>query len=455
MRLKTRLNGETFRFRDIKDVLAKANEPKSCDRFQGIAASSMSERVAAKIVLAELTVRDLTENPTIPYEKDEVTRVNIDGLNRSAYEAKKDMTLGQLREWILDYRTTCDDLIRSSRAFTGEVAAGVAKLMSSMDLVCGAAKIHHVTRCNTAIGQPGVLCFRNQPNSPTDDPQEVLLQMMEGLSYGSGDACIGINPVENNVESTRRVAEAVYDFICKKEVPTQLVVLSHMRTQLDALRKGVPLSMVFQSIAGTQAANEAFGVDLSLCREAQEAARELAVSSGPNQLYFETGQGSEASIATDGGVDEMTLEARTYGFARYFRPFMVNNVSGFIGPETLFDGKEMIRASLEDHFMGKLMGLPMGVAPCYTNHTTITQDDQEIATMLLNLAGANYYIGISGADDIMLSYQDTSYHDNATLRELTGRLPAPEFHKWLMKNEIVDASGKLTPRAGDASIFFD
>lgn len=453
MKLKTTLNGKTYQFKDIKDVLAKANEPKSCDRYQGIAAETMSERVAAKIVLSEMTVQDLTENPTVPYEKDEVTRVNIDGLNRSAYESKKHMTIGQLREWILDHKTTCDDLVRSSRAFTGEVTAGVAKLMSTMDLVYGAAKIHHVTRCNTAIGQPGVLAFRNQPNSPTDDPQEVLIQMMEGLSYGSGDACIGINPVENNVESTRRIAEAVYDFLCKKEVPTQLVVLSHMRTQMEALRKGVPLSMVFQSIAGTEDGNQAFGVDKALCEEAGELAREFAVSSGPNQLYFETGQGSEASIGADCGVDEMTLEARTYGFGRYFRPFMVNNVSGFIGPETLFDGKEMIRASLEDHFMGKLMGLPMGVAPCYTNHTSITQDDQEIATMLLNLAGANYYIGISGADDIMLSYQDTSYHDNATLREMTGRLPAPEFHKWLMKYEIVDEKGRLLPHAGDASIF--
>lgn len=454
MKLKTTLNGVSYQFKGVADVLAKANEPKSSDRFQKIAAESMSERVAAKIVLSELTVQDLTENPTVPYEKDEVTRVNIDGLNRKAYEKIKGMTIGELRDWVLDHRTSCDDIVRNGRALTGEVAAGVAKLMSTMDLVYGASKIHHVTRCNTAIGQPGVLCFRAQPNSPTDDPQEVLLQTMEGLSYGSGDACIGINPVENNVESTRRVAEAVYDFLCKKEVPTQLVVLSHMRTQMDALKKGVPLSMVFQSVAGTEAANQAFGVDKALCLEAQELARTYAVSTGPNQLYFETGQGSEVSIGTDEGVDEMTLEARTYGFARFFRPFMVNNVSGFIGPETLYDGKEMIRASLEDHFMGKLMGLPMGVAPCYTNHTIITQDDQEMATMLLDLAGANYYIGISGADDIMLSYQDTSYHDNATLRELTGRLPAPEFHKWLMKWGIVDERGRLTPRAGDASIFF-
>lgn len=449
MKLKTTLNGQTFAFRDIRDVLAKANEPKAADRLQGVAAETVTERVAAKIVLSELTVGELTENPTVPYEKDEVTRVNLDGLNQRF----KGMTIGELREWILDHKTTGDDLVRSCRAFTGEVAAAVAKLMSAMDLVYGASKIHHITRCNTTIGQPGVLAFRNQPNSPTDDPEEILIQMMEGVSYGCGDACMGINPVENNVESTRRIADAVYSFICRNDIPTQLVVLSHMTTQMDAIRKGAPLSMIFQSIAGTEAANNDFGVSRQLCTEAYELACQHALSTGPNLLYFETGQGSEVSIGADCGVDEMTLEARTYGFGRFFRPFMVNNVSGFIGPETLYDGKEMIRASLEDHFMGKLMGLPMGMAPCYTNHTSITQDEQEMATMLLNAAGANYYIGVPVNDDIMLSYQDTSYHDNATLRELSGRLPAPEFHQWMMKRGLIDEKGVLTELAGDASIF--
>lgn len=453
MKLKTTLNGQTFAFRDIRDVLAKANEPKAADRLQGVAAETVTERVAAKIVLSELTVGELTENPTVPYEKDEVTRVNLDGLNQPTYQRFKGMTIGELREWILDHKTTGDDLVRSCRAFTGEVAAAVAKLMSAMDLVYGASKIHHITRCNTTIGQPGVLAFRNQPNSPTDDPEEILIQMMDGVSYGCGDACMGINPVENNVESTRRIADAVYSFICRNDIPTQLVVLSHMTTQMDAIRKGAPLSMIFQSIAGTEAANNDFGVSRQLCTEAYELACQHALSTGPNLLYFETGQGSEVSIGADCGVDEMTLEARTYGFGRFFRPFMVNNVSGFIGPETLYDGKEMIRASLEDHFMGKLMGLPMGMAPCYTNHTSITQDEQEMATMLLNAAGANYYIGVPVNDDIMLSYQDTSYHDNATLRELSGRLPAPEFHQWMMKRGLIDEKGVLTELAGDASIF--
>lgn len=453
MKLKTTLNGKTFEFRDIKDVLAKANEPKSGDRFQGIAAETATERVAAKIVLAELTVGDLTENPTIPYDKDEVTRVNIDGLSRPAYEAKKNMTIGALREWILDHKTTSEELCRASGAFTGEVVAGVAKLMSAMDLVYGARKIVRVTTCNTTIGLPGTLSYRCQANSSTDDPEAIVLGLMEGVSYGCGDACLGINPVEDSVESTRRIADAVYGFMHKNDIPTQVTVLSHMTTQMQALQKGAPLSMVFQSIAGTQAANENFGVDRKLVAEAFEIARQYSLSTGPNLLYFETGQGSEVSINADCGVDEMTLEARTYGFGRYFHPFMVNNVSGFIGPETLYDGKEMIRANLEDHFMGKLIGLPMGMAPCYTNHTSITQDDQEMGSMLLALAGSNYYMGLPVSDDIMLSYQDTSFHDDATLRELTHRKPAREFHKWMMARGLMDERGVLTARAGDASIF--
>ena len=453
MKLKTTLNGKTFQFRDVKDVMAKANEPKSADRFQKIAAETATERVAAKIVLSELTVGDLVENPTVPYEKDEVTRVNNDAINRRAYEAKKNMTIGELREWILDHKTTSDDLRRNTWAINGEVAAAVAKIMSAMDLVYGAKKIVHPTTCNTTIGIPGTLSYRCQTNSVTDDPQTILLGIMEGISYGSGDACLGINPVEDNVNSTRRIAEALYGFMVKNEIPTQITVLSHITTQMESVRQGVPLSMFFQSIAGTGAACDNFGVNKALLEEAYALARQSCLGTGPNLLYFETGQGSEVSINADEGVDEMTLEARTYGFARGFNPFMVNNVSGFIGPETIYDGKEMIRANLEDHFMGKLMGLPMGMAPCYTNHTSITQDDQEIATTLLNAAGANYYMGVPVGDDVMLAYQDTSFHDDATLRELSGRKPAPEFHKWAVKKGIMDEQGKLTEMAGDASIF--
>lgn len=453
MKLKTKLNGETFQFRNINDVLAKANEPKSGDRLQGIAASNETERVAAKIVLANLTIEDLVENPTIPYEEDEVTRVNYDGLNQPVYKKMKSMSIGELREWILDYHTTGDDLTRASRAFTGEVVAAVAKIMGSMDLVYGASKINRITRCNTEIGQPGTLSYRCQANSTTDNPETILLGVMEGISYGSGDACLGINPVEDNVDSTRRIADALYEFVCKNDIPTQITVLSHITTQIDAIKKGAPLSMIFQSIAGNQLTNDNFGVNKALLHEGYKAAYENGISSGPNLLYFETGQGSEVSVGCDCGVDEMTLEARTYGFARYFNPFMVNNVSGFIGPETIFDGKEMIRANLEDHFMGKLIGLPMGMAPCFTNHTSITMDDQQMATMLLAMAGANYYMGVPVGDDVMLAYQDTSYHDDAALRDMTNRKPAPEFHQWMIKKGLMDENGRLTDLAGDGSIF--
>ena len=453
MKLKTVLNGQTYQFKDILDVLAKANEPKSGDRLLGIAAETMTERIAAKIVLANLTVKDLTENPSIPYEKDEITRINIDGLNKRLYEKFSNVTIGELRNWVLEHKTTGKDIQRATWGFTAEVIASVAKIMSSMDLVYGASKIHKVTTCNTTIGQPGTISYRCQTNSTTDDPETIVLGLMEGVSYGSGDACLGINPVEDNVESTTRIADKVYEFMSKNEIPTQIVVLSHITTQMEAMRKGAPLSMLFQSIAGSQEGNDNFGVNKALLEEAYQLARECALATGPNLLYFETGQGSEVSIGADCGVDEMTLEARCYAFGRSFNPFMVNNVSGFIGPETIYDGKEMIRANLEDHFMGKLSGLPMGMAPCYTNHTSITQDDQEIATMLLNLAGANYYMGVPLGDDVMLSYQDTSFHDDATLRELAHKKPAPEFHRWMMDRGLMDENGILTERAGDGSIF--
>lgn len=453
MKLKTTLNGQTFAFKDIKDVLAKSNEPKSGDRFQGIAAQSMTERVAAKIVLSELTVGDLTENPTVPYETDEVTRVNIDSLNRPMYERFKNMTLGELREWLLDHKHSGEELGRAGRAFTGEVAAGVAKLMSTMDLAYASGKISRPTQCVTQIGLPGTLSFRLQANSSTDNVSDILLGVMEGLSYGSGDACLGINPVNDDAEGTRRIADGLWDLITKNNIPTQITVLSHITTQMEAVRRGAPLSMIFQSVAGTQLANDNFGVTRSLLEEAHCLAREKCTGTGPNVIYLETGQGSEVSIEADCGVDEMTLEARTYGFARFFEPFMVNNVTGFIGPETIYDSRELIRAAMEDHFMGKLLGLPMGMAPCFTSHTSITQDDQQICTMLLALCGANYFMGLPCGDDVMLSYQDTSFHDDATLREMTHRLPAPEFHKWMMKFDLMDENGILTPRAGDPSIF--
>ena len=453
MKLTTSLNGVTYRFRGVTDVLAKANEPKAGDRLTGIAAETATERLAAKVVLSELTVGDLTENPTVPFEDDEVTRINWEGLNQPGYRSMKNMTIGELREWVLDHRTTPDILRRSGRNFTGEVAAAVAKIMTSMDLVYGASKIHYTTHCNTEIGQKGSISFRAQTNSTTDDPETIVLGLAEAVSFGCGDACLGINPVGDDAANTKLIAEAVFDFMVRNEIPTQVVVLSHITTQMEAVRRGAPLSMIFQSIAGTQAANEDFGVNRELIDEAYELIRQHGQCQGSNLLYFETGQGSEVSIGRDHGVDEMTLEARTYGYGRFFRPFMVNNVSGFIGPETIYDGKEMIRANLEDHFMGKFLGLPMGMAPCWTNHTSIPMDDQQQATMLLALAGATYYMGVPVADDVMLAYQDTSFHDDATLRELLGRTAAPEFHRWMVSRGLCDENGVLTERAGDGSMF--
>jgi ethanolamine ammonia-lyase large subunit len=453
MKLKTTLNGHTYEFKNIIDVMSKSNEPKSADRYQGMQAESVTERIAAKIVLSHLTVADLTENPTIPYEKDEVTRVNIDGLSLPIYRKFAGMKIGELREWILSHKTKEADLIRASRAFTGEVVAAVAKICSAYDLVYGANKIHHVTRCRTEIGQKGTLSVRAQTNSPTDDVKSIVAGIMEAVSYGSGDACFGINPVENSADGTTRIAEGLFEFMTKNSIPTQITVLSHITTQMKAMKQGAPLSMLFNSIGGTQACNEDFGINKELIQEAYQVASEYGNGTGPNLLYFETGQGSEVSIGADCGVDEMTLEARTYGFARYFNPFIVNNVTGFIGPETIYDGKEMIRGNLEDHFMGKLIGLPMGIAPCYTAHAKIDQEDQEMATMLLALAGANYYMGVPTGDDVMLSYQDTSFHDDATMRELLGKKPAPEFFKWCIDRGILDEDGSLTDMAGDGSIF--
>lgn len=453
MRLRVNLSGRSYRFASINEVLAKANEPKAADRLQGIAAESNQERVAARIVLSELTVEDLTENPCVPYEDDEVTRVNIDGLNQPGYQRMKNKTIGELREWVLSHDTTSEVLERSGRCFTGEVAAGVAKLMTAMDLVYGASKIRQVTQCNTAIGQRGTISYRCQTNSTTDDPETIVAGLAEGISFGCGDACLGINPVNDDAENTKRIATAVYEFMEANEIPTQVTVLSHITTQMESVRRGAPLSMFFQSIAGTETANDDFGVSRALLEEAYELIRTQGICQGPNLLYFETGQGSEASIGRDKGVDEMTLEGRTYGFGRFFRPFMVNNVSGFIGPETLYDGKEMIRANLEDHFMGKFLGLPLGMAPCWTNHTSITMDDQQQATMLLAMAGANYYMGVPVADDVMLSYQDTSFHDDAALREMLGRTPAPEFFEWMKSRELMDERGVLTAKAGDGSQF--
>lgn len=452
MKLKANIYNKIFTFKSVKEVLAKANEEKSGDILVGIAAESSSERVAAKLVLSRMTLEDIYENPVIPYEEDEVTRVIYDTLNTSIYKKIKGLTVGELREYILDHGTTGEHLLNISRGLTSEMIAAVAKLMSNMDLVYASKKIRPYAHCNTTIGVPGTLAFRNQPNHPTDDMNGIMASIKEGLTFGSGDAVIGINPVEDNAENTAYILKTVKEFMEKWEIPTQNCVLAHVSTQMKAMEKGAPVDLLFQSIAGTQKTNEAFGVDAALLDEALVMATLRGTSTGPNVMYFETGQGSEVSLNAHCGVDEMTLEARTYGFGRKYRPFMVNNVSGFIGPETIYDGREVVRADLEDLFMGKLHGLPMGIAPCYTNHMKADQNDQEIGTMLCAMAGAYYFMGVPGGDDVMLNYQDTSFHDDATVREILGLRPLPEFEKWLEKMGLME-NGKLTKKAGDPSIF--
>ncbi|MBU3191153.1 ethanolamine ammonia-lyase subunit EutB [Clostridium bowmanii] len=452
MNLKSKINNKIFVFNSVRDVLAKANNEKSGDTLAGIAAESATERVAAKLCLANLTLKDIFENPVIPYEKDEITRVIIDGINTTIYNTISHWSVSELREYILNSHTTQKDLLKISRGLTSEMIAAVAKLMSNLDLVYAAKKIKVQSHCNTTLGIPGTLSFRNQPNHPTDNIEGILASIKEGLSYGCGDAVIGINPVEDNIENYTRVMSAVNELIRKYEIPTQSCILSHVTTQMQALEKGVPVDLVFQSIAGTQLANDAFGISVSMLDQAKEMALKLGTSAGPNVMYFETGQGSEISLDAHHGVDEMTLEARCYGLARRYNPFMLNNVSGFIGPETIYSGKEVIRADLEDLFMGKFHGIPMGIAPCYTNHMKADQDDQEIGTMLCAMAGANFFMGVPGGDDCMLSYQDTSFHDDASIREILGLRPAPEFEKWLEQYGVMK-DGKLTDIAGDPSLF--
>lgn len=452
MNLKAKVYGKSFVFGTVREVLAKANEEKSGDVLAKIAATSGLERVAAKLILSQLRLEDIYENPVIPYEADEVTRAIYDGVNTTIYRQIKDWTVSHLREYVLDSKTTSVDILHISRGLTSEMIAAAAKLMSSIDLVCASKKIRVQAHCNTTIGLPGTLSFRCQPNHPTDHIPGILASMKEGLAYGAGDAVIGINPVEDTVDNTARVLESVKEFMEKWQIPTQNCCLSHVTTQMKALEKGARLDLMFQSIAGTQKANEAFGITVAMLDQAYEMALKIGTATGPNVMYFETGQGSELSLGVHHDVDEMTLEARCYGLARRFKPFMLNNVSGFIGPETIYDGRQVIRADLEDLFMGKMHGIPMGIAPCYTNHMSADQNDQEIATMLCTLAGATYFMGVPGGDDVMLSYQDTSYHDDASMRELFGLRPIPEFERWLEKMGIM-ADGKLTERAGDPSIF--
>ena len=445
MILKTTLFGHTYEFKSVREVMAKANEEKSGDKLAGIAAETAEERVAAKVVLSNLTLENLRENPAVPYEEDEVTRIIQDGVNESIYNSIKGWTVAQLREWILDTETTGDMIKRVSRGLTSEMVAGVAKLMGNLDLIYGAKKIHNPTHCNTTLGLPGTFSSRLQPNHTTDDPKGIMASVMEGLSYGCGDAVIGLNPVDDSVESVARILKSFDEFKNKWEVPTQICVLAHVTTQTEAADKlNAPIDLMFQSIAGSQKGNEAFGLNAQMLQK--------GTSTGPNVMYFETGQGSELSSEAHNGWDQVTMEARCYGFAKKYDPFIVNTVVGFIGPEYLYDSKQVTRAGLEDHFMGKLSGLPMGCDCCYTNHMKADQNDIENLSMLLAAAGCTYIMGVPEGDDCMLMYQCTGYHEAAALREILGLRPTKEFDAWLEKMGF-SKDGKLTPLAGDASVF--
>ncbi len=452
MRLKTVILGKTYQFKDVKEVLAKANEEKSGDILAGVAASSGTERIAAKEVLSNLLVSDLRENPVVPYEQDDVTRIIQDAVSEPIYNKIRNWTVGELREHILSHTTTERDIRHLSRGLTSEVIAGVCKLMSNLDLIYAASKVRVTAHCNTTIGVRGTLSTRLQPNHTTDNVDGITASLFEGLSYGCGDALLGLNPVNDTISSLSEVLKRFDEVKNEFEIPTQICVLGHITTQIEAVKRGAPCDMIFQSIAGSQKGNEAFGFTTETVREARQLMLQQGTATGPNVMYFETGQGSELSSDAHYGADQVTMEARCYGFAKEFSPFMVNTVVGFIGPEYLYDSRQVIRAGLEDHFMGKLTGIPMGCDCCYTNHMMADQNDIENLSLLLGSCGVNYILGVPTSDDIMLNYQTNAYHDASTIREILGLRPIKEFDEWLEKMGITE-NGKLTKYAGDPTIF--
>ncbi len=432
---------ERFNFADLRELFAKANEEKSGDQLAGIAARSEQERVAAKRRLADVTLDEIVRQPLIDPDNDEVSRLILETYDQQAFQSIRSMTVGELREHLLDDLTGEAELARIQWAITPEIAAAAAKLMSNKDLVLAAAKIRNVTRCRNTMGERGVLGIRVQPNHPSDDVGGILLAAFEGLLYGCGDAVIGVNPATDSVETVGTILAALDRLVEAYEIATQSCCLAHITTQLAALERGAPVDLLFQSIAGTEAANRSFGITLATLRAGREQVlehhrgRDVAWK-GDNGMYFETGQGSALSAEAHHGVDQLTLEARAYGVARVFKPFLVNSVVGFIGPEYLYDERQIIRAGLEDHFMGKLLGLPMGCDVCYTNHAAADQNSADNLLLLLAAAGCNYFMGVPCSDDVMLNYQSTSYHDALAARRLFHLRPAPEFLEWLAQTGI-------------------
>lgn len=432
MLLRHTIDGVAYVFRDLKDLLAKATPARAGDELAGVAASSSVERVAAQMALADLPLRTFLNEVVIPYESDEVTRLILDTHHASAFAPIESLTVGGFRDLLLSEEATGEFLTALAPGIMPEMAASVSKLMRIQDLIAVAKKISVVTRFRTTVGLAGRLSTRLQPNHPTDDPMGIAASMIDGLLLGSGDAVIGINPAGDSVASTTKLLRLIDTLRERYSIPTQSCVLAHITTQLAALEQGAPIDLVFQSIAGTESANASFGVRLALLEEAHQAAGELHRGTvGGNVMYFETGQGSALSANAHHGIDQQTCEARAYAVARRFSPMLVNTVVGFIGPEYLYDGKQIVRAGLEDHFCGKLLGLPMGCDVCYTNHAEADQDDMDMLLTLLGSAGVNYIMGVPGADDVMLQYQSTSFHDALYLRSVFGLRPAPEFEEWL------------------------
>jgi ethanolamine ammonia-lyase large subunit len=437
-----------YTFPDLKTLLARATPFRSGDALAGIAARSAEERVAAQMALADLPLAALLQEPVIPYEDDEVTRLIADTHDRAAFAAVGHLTVGGFRDWLLSYE--CDEaaLTRLAPGVTPEIAAAVSKIMRLQDLVLVGRKCRVVTRFRTTIGLAGCFSTRLQPNHPTDDPRGIVASILDGLLHGSGDAVVGINPVTDSPETVRALLEMLDRLRRRWDIPMQSCVLAHVTTQLEAMNRGAPVDLVFQSVAGTESANAGFGVRLALLDEAAHAVRGLCRGGDDAALmYFETGQGSALSADAHHGVDQQTLEARAYAVARRYRPLLVNTVVGFIGPEYLYDGKQIMRAGLEDHFCGKLLGLPMGCDVCYTNHAEADQDDMDALLTLLATAGCSYVMGVPGADDVMLHYQSTSFHDALYVRRVLGLRPAPEFEAWLERMGILDGDGRLQPGA--------
>ncbi|PTB22051.1 ethanolamine ammonia lyase large subunit [Trinickia symbiotica] len=443
------IGARTYRFADLKTLLAKASPPRSGDQLAGIAAASEEERVAAKMALAQVPLRAFLDEPVVPYECDEVTRLIIDSHDAQAFSEIAHLSVGDFRNWLLSSTTDTDSLVRVTDGLTPEMVAAVSKLMRNQDLIVVARKRPVVTRFRNTIGLPGRLSVRLQPNHPTDDVKGIAASMLDGLLYGCGDAVIGINPATDSPQAITTLLAMIDEFRRRYDVPTQSCVLTHVTNTIAAIEKGEPVDLVFQSIAGTEQANASFGVSLALLDEAHDAALSLKRGTiGDNVMYFETGQGSALSANAHHGVDQQTCEARAYAVARRFKPLLTNTVVGFIGPEYLYDGKQIIRAGLEDHFCGKLLGVPMGCDICYTNHAESDQDDMDNLLTLLGVAGVNFIMGVPGADDVMLNYQSTSFHDALYVREVLGLRRAPEFEAWLRSMQIADGDGALLPVAG-------